>query len=514
MRRILLLGLLFLLPVKAHAAWMEASSAHFVVYADTDQKNLRRFSEQLERYDAAMALITGLERDTPSPSNRVTVYVVGSVAKMQQIYGLPDKARVGGFYIPRAGGSVAIIPTVGGGTAEGDQLDYSMVTLLHEYAHHFLLSRSGFPTPRWLGEGSADFFASASFGSDGGMVLGRPSLYREAQLLFSRDVTTNDLFDSEGYERRRGKGMQDDAYYGKAWLLYHYLAFEPKRKGQLATYAKELIAGKSALDAARAAFGDFKVLESELDKYQMRTRLTAIGIKPTALKIGLVTIRALGGGEAAAMPVRIRSRRGVDSPAKAKAILADARAVAAKFPKDPAVLSTLTEALVDTENYDEAIATADTALAVDPNNVDILVQKGKAMFARAGKANDPKAFRDARAPFLAANKIEHDHPLPLVYFYLTYVRAGLKPTPNAVDALKKASELAPFDLGLRMMMAMQELRDGERAAARLNLLPVAYNPHGEAMAAKAKEMIARIDADPKWNGWDLNLGEDEPSEGD
>ena len=38
------------LPGAARAEWFEASSAHFVVYADDSQRDIRKFSEQLERY--------------------------------------------------------------------------------------------------------------------------------------------------------------------------------------------------------------------------------------------------------------------------------------------------------------------------------------------------------------------------------------------------------------------------------------------------------------------------------
>ena len=504
-RRLLLLALLCLAPAQAQAAWMVSSSPHFVVYADTNEKNLRRFSQQLERYDAAMAVITGLKRDVPSPSNRVTVYLVGSEDKVRKLYGLANSKYIGGFYVPRAGGSIAIIPTVD--TSSSGEADLSMIVLLHEYAHHFLISGSSFPSPKWLGEGAAEFFASASFSSEGGVGLGRPANHRAAELVYARDVTVLDLLDPDAYEKRRGKSKEYDAFYGKSWLLYHYLVFEPTRNGQLAAYAKGLMAGKSSLEAGRAAFGDLDKLEKELDKYELRPRLYAFNLKPAALIIGQIDTRILSAGEAAILPVKIRSRRGVSDDAMAKAILAEARAVAAKYPKDPAVLSELAEALVDSNLDDEAIATANAALALDPNNVDVLLQKGLAMFAKAEEADDrAKAYRAAREPFLAVNAIEHDHPLPLMYYYLSFVRAGIKPTANAVAGLERATALAPFDLGLRMMTAIQCLRDGKRDEARAYLLPVAYNPHGEGAAAKAREMITRIDADPKWTGADLGLG--------
>jgi hypothetical protein len=95
MRR--LLPVLFLLvSATAHAEWMEASSDHFVVYGDTNEQNLRRFAEQLERYDSAMSVITGTPRRKPSRSARVTIYVVGSDSDLRKLAaqnGLADALR-------------------------------------------------------------------------------------------------------------------------------------------------------------------------------------------------------------------------------------------------------------------------------------------------------------------------------------------------------------------------------------------------------------------------------------
>src|SRR5687767_6073470 len=120
----------------ARAEWLEASSAHFVVYAGDSERDIRKFSEQLERFHEAMEVLTGLEVPAPSPSNRVTVFTVKSQREIERLVG---QRNVGGFYIPRAGGSVAFVPRV---EVRNGQPDISMTILLHEYAHHFLLSNS------------------------------------------------------------------------------------------------------------------------------------------------------------------------------------------------------------------------------------------------------------------------------------------------------------------------------------------------------------------------------------
>ena len=475
---------------------MQASSAHFVVYADDSDKDIRRFSEKLERYHAAMAYATGsAAKKAPSPSNRVTVYVVSSEREVRRLYGEGSK-NIGGFYIARAGGSLAIVPQLEG-SGQGD-LDFSMIVLLHEYAHHFLLSSSAFPMPRWLSEGQAEFFASAKFETNGDVWVGRAALHRAGELFYGQDVKAADLLDPAAYEKRRHDSY--DAFYGKSWLLYHYLTFDVARKGQLAKYYKLLITGKSLRDAGIEAFGDPAILERNLDTYLNKGRMLALKIAASRLILDPIDVRQLRVGEAAMIPVIIRSRRGVDEK-QAAALLIEARTIAARFPGDPAVLAALAEAEHDAGNDREAIAAADAALAADPKQVNAYVQKGLSMFRMAADADDPgAAYTKARAPFVALNKLENDHPLPLFYFYQSFVLQGKTPSALAVQGLEWAVVLAPFDQGQRMTLADQELRSGRLAAARMDLAPIAYSPHGGSLAKVAQRALARLDSDPKWNG--------------
>lgn len=496
MPRALIACLLLLASSAARAEWMEASSAHFVVYADDSESDIRQFSEKLERYDSAMALTNGIARDmAPSPSNRVTVYVVRSEAEVRRIYGAGSK-YIGGFYIPQAGGSLAIVPQVRG-SSQGD-LDYTMVVLLHEYAHHFLLSTSSFPTPRWFSEGGAEFYSSAKFERNGDVWVGRPAAHRAGELFYGRDVPASDLLDTDSYEKRKHDSY--DAFYGKSWLLYHFLIFDKPRDGQIMSYLRLLTQGKTSREAGLAAFGDFAKLEHDLDAYLNKSRMFALHLPAAKLSTGQITIRTLRAGEAAMMPVRIRSRRGVDEK-QAAALLVEARSIAARYPADPAVLSALAEAEHDAGNDKESIAAADAALAIDRTQVNAYVQKGLSLFRMAPDADDPAtAYLRARVPFVALNRLEHDHPLPLYYFYQSFVLQGKPPTPLAIQGLERAVEVAPFALDLRMTLADQQLKSGHLDDARRSLSPIAFNPHGGSLATAAQKAIAKIESDPKWDG--------------
>lgn len=459
-------------PSPALADWYKASSDHFVIYAEDSEKDIRRFAESLERYHKAMEFLTQRKSEKPSPSNRVTVFVVGSQRDIRELAGT-DSRYIAGFYTPRAGGSKAFVQDI---TWNRKETSFSMIVLLHEYAHHFLISSSPFAMPRWLNEGSAEFFASAAFDNDGSVSIGRPAQHRGYELFNEKDVSVDELLDYSLYEKRKGKRY--DAFYGRSWLLFHYLHFNEERKGQLARYQREIIEGANPVDAARTAFGDFEQLQKDIDRYLKQRRMMSYTLKPEWLPIGDITVTALSDGEAEMMPVRIRSQRGVDEEL-AQEILAEAREIAARYAGDPGVMTALAEAEFDAGNDDLAIAAADKAISVDPARANAYVQKGYALFRKAEDAADyEQAMKLAMAPFAALNKLENDHPMPLIYYYRSFTNRGAEPSETARHALERAAQLAPFDKGLWLDVAFMQAQEGKIALARASLQPIVNDPHG------------------------------------
>lgn len=483
--RFLAAGLALLAAQPAWAEWHEASSDHFVIYADDKDADIRKFAENLERYHSAMAYLLGIKADRPSPSNRVTIYVVGDQSDIRKLAG--TGGRVAGFYIPRAGGSRAFVQDI---RNQRGYPHFSTIVLLHEYAHHFLMTSTRFAMPRWLNEGSAEFYAAAGFDDEGGVLIGRPAQHRAGELARADPVHVRELLERAAYDRDRGAGR--DSFYGKSWLLYHYLTFSDERAGQLAQYQRNLAGGMPSLAAGEAAFGDLDVLEGELKSYMRNRRWLSIGLGPDRLSIGDINLRKLTPGEAAIMPLQIRSQRGVNAE-QATEILVEVRKVAAGYPDDPGVLTALAEAEYDAGNDQQAIAVADGAIARDPSRVNAYVQKGFAMFRQARKADDKEtAFAAAMQPFEALNAIENDHPLPLIYYYRSFAERRVKPPEDARAALERASVLAPFDLQLQFNTATMLVREGKFALAREFLAPLAANPHGGRTAEMARQLRDRL----------------------
>ncbi len=480
----------------ASAAWHKASSDHFVIYSDSRADDVRQFSEMLERFHRAMQLHSGRAVEVPSPSSRVTIFVVGSETRLRELYG--DRgSNVAGFYIPRAGGSVAYTPSI----RYWEQDGFDMQILLHEYAHHFLIYTSRHAMPRWLSEGAAEFYGSARFHRDGGVDVGMPNNHRAYELANAADVPIRALLDQETYaERRSGRY---DAFYGRAWLLFHYLSFSPERAGQLGRYWQAVAGGMPSLEAAESVFGDLDALERELRQYNHRRTFSATRYTATQIKVGKVDVRALSPGMDEMMEVILRSRRGVDEE-EAGPVLENARRIAASYPGDADVLAALAEAENDAGNSDAAIAVADRALALAPETKEALVQKGRALFALAAEADDvSSAYDSAMKPFLKLNALENDHPLPLLQLYRSEVRQGQFPSEVAQAALERASQLAPFDQHVTMELGRMMAARGDIRLAAMVLAPVAANPHGGKGAQLAKSLIETLDAAPEGKRFDF-----------
>ena len=220
-----------------------------------------------------------------------------------------------------------------------------------------------------------------------------------------------------------------------------------------------------------------------------------IRVPPDRLSVGQITVRRLSEAEAASMPIRIRSKRGVDEQTAAE-VVQEAREVAGKYPDEPAVQAALAEAEFDVGNDEAAIRAADKALAAAPGNMTALIQKGYALTRMAAKAKTEEAWQAARRHFVSVNRIENDHPIPLIYYYLSFLQQDKEPTKAALDGLEWALELAPYDANVRMMVARRQMQDKRFADAIRTISPLAYNPHAGAdnpaiaLLEKAREELA------------------------
>lgn len=490
----------------ALADWYRASSEHFLIYSEQKPDKLLKFAENLERFDGAVRAVRGMSDLPLSQGNRITIFTLRTATEVQRL--ARDKTGfIDGFYRGNAAGSLAFVwrgeagrgswdPPTGtriGGSAAPAGAGGDLI-LLHEYSHHLMMQDLAVPYPEWLVEGFAEFMSTARFERDGSVGLGLPAGHRYYGLANGTLLPLETLLSGRYDKITLG---ERESIYGRGWLLTHYLTFDPSRKGQLAGYLAALSRGVDALRAAKDSFGDLKKLERDLDAYLNRSTLQYLKISGAALNFAPVQVVPLSPGGAAVAPLLIEVKNGAADAAAAEPLAARVRAVQARFAGDELVETTLAEAELDAGKVDAAEAAADRAIKANSRNTDALVLKGRAILERAVKADGQdrrRLFDRARDTFIAANKIDSEDPEPLMEFYETFAREGLRPTANAIAALHYASDLAPQDLGLRMNSAFQYLAEGKPADARQALIPIGYDPHGGNFAQVAHRMMDRIDA--------------------
>jgi tetratricopeptide (TPR) repeat protein len=482
LRKLLFAAALFVAPSLAHADWYEAGSEHFVVYSNDSPERVKEFTERLERFDRALRKITGTPDRPISKMMRVTVFMVDDVGDIQKLAG---SSSVAGFFQARSSGPMAFVPR-----KSNSALDAQTI-LMHEYGHSFMFS--SWPDvvfPPWFVEGFAEFVGTASFRGEGELVLGKNPEHR--RWCVGRD---NYLPARELVRLKHDKldDYQTCVLYARGWLLTHYLLLGGHAK-ELSEYLSAINSGKS-IEEATKAFGDLNSLDGKLTSYGKRASLPSIMLTAAQVPVGEVTLRKVSAGEAAIMPARILSSRGVDEKT-APRVAETARRLAAPYPNDPAAQNELAEAEFDAKNYAAAEAAADRALAADPKSIHALLYKGMAQMELAKKNETASVgdWKQARSWFLAANKLDTEYPQPLILFYESFEAAKMKPSEGAQKGLLYAYALAPFDTGLRLQAGRVLLEQGKVKAARAAYEPVAYGPHSGSAGETAKKVVDALDS--------------------
>lgn len=481
-RLLALIALCWMSIASAHAQWFEATTPRVRVLAKGDADTARELAEKLERFDAAMRLIGGVESRDMGPAGRLTVYVVDP----RDLSRYAGSDMVAGFYSPRAGGSVAFVPRTRG--SDRFALNAEAV-LLHEYAHHFMFRNYPGAYPAWLTEGYAEFYATAQFGRDGSIQIGHPPLYRAQGLLDGPQLPIDRLLEPGD---RSMQAEQMDNLYGRGWLLTHLLTFSDERKGQLRAYLAALQAGTSSVDAARTAFGDLAVLDREMNRY-MNRRLTGLRLTADRLAIPAVALRQLTPAQSAMMDVHVESDSGV-SRQEALALLPKARRVSAQHPDDAFVQGALAEAEYDAGNYAQSRDAAIRAIAIDADSRQGLLYHGMALAALAREAKDRErtTYRAVIAPWIRANRLDPDDPRPMMLIHRAAVEFG-QYADSIAKGILYAQQIAPEDRGLRMTAAMEHVRAGNLRAARPLIASLAYDRHAGNRERMA-ELLRKIDS--------------------
>jgi tetratricopeptide (TPR) repeat protein len=472
------IAVMLVLPSAAAAAWHRAETDHFIFYG-TSAKDVREDAIRLERYDALLRDLTKIPKG--STTMKLTVYVLSDVEAVKRAYG-DRTSDVAGFYTTNPSGVIAVVPRGIG------EKDYDDVILFHEYAHHLMLQY--FPTayPAWYSEGFAEYLSTAQF-TDIAAKIGLPANHRAYQLLIEEPVPIETLLSAGVGDLKRD---QVGNFYGRAWLLTHFLSFEKTRRGQQSECLTLINNGMAPLEAARKAFGDLAVLNKDLNRYMKAPRIAYLNVANTPPAATSITVTELDRASGEALMDRLLLTRGT-AVAERQPIANRLRKLSGKYPGNASVLTLLAEAEHDLGNYDAAVVAADAAIAIEPANVRASLWKGMSLGRALSKANDKDAakWKAARNWIVRANRANPEDPFPLYEYYQSFQAEGRDPTKSAVAGLGKAVSLIPQESAFRVPYAIELANAGDYSGAAMILQPIANSPH-DGFAKSARFLMTRL----------------------
>ncbi|MEQ1542677.1 MAG: DUF1570 domain-containing protein [Novosphingobium sp.] len=454
--------------------WLEATTKHFVLVGEVSEAELRHRAIRLERMHAALATIA-----PETNENRLLIYLTDGIMPIQR---MAHADNIAGYYIPTAAGAFAVSPEDFVNRMQGWTPE---TVLFHEYTHHMLLQTNGEYFPGWVSEGLAELFATAKIKQNGDVEIGAPNQARAIQMAFefgSRWSATR-LLKSDLVKNTKEETIEK---YTRGGVMVHYLLMDPTRAPKFTRFIKLVNQGVDPVEAGTTAFGDLGALDRALDVYIKRRGIQTRVMTADSLKASTdVTIRPLRVDEAEALPIRLESATDEERE-HAKGLVPAARRLGGKYPGSAVAQQVVGQVEYEAENYPEAEAAVDRALAIEPKNFAAMLLKGRVLGQKAIGTKVSADWSAARAWFVRANQMDPNHPYPFVLLYDSYFAAGRTAPPQVVVGLRRAVVLAPQDPGVRVRMALQMIREGDLAGAKTVIAPVSFNSEGDPDSPAAK----------------------------
>jgi hypothetical protein len=462
---ILLLGLA---AGPARAEWLRAESPNFIVYGEMSETRLRQRVALLEEYDRFLRLLTGTA--APPAPNKLAVYLVHG-REMQTIEPVGD--GIGGFYRSSPDGVLIVADENQNWASNEDD------TLLHEYAHHFMMQYHPAPYPTWYVEGFAEYVMTVDIRPErieyGNYNRNRAGWLASRELWIPYDRL---LFGSQ-------RGLDGYSFYAQSWLMVHYVMADEGRRAAFRRFAEATGRGEEPRAAFTAAFG---MSGAEIDRvlraYARRItyhRLTRSGPPPSPP----VRIDRIAGAEAPLIEAALLL--GVRAPARER-LLARARR-AGRGDGFGRRLQARAEILYG----DGAVADPllDALLAAAPNDAELLYLKGlrRLVAGRRDPARRAAEYRAAQPWFARAFRADPHH-YPALYRYAESLSAGDQLlSENSENVLLLAVSLAPQVNEIRLDAAHLLLLRDKFAQAEALLLPLMRSFHDQSEATRLTELL-------------------------
>lgn len=252
-----LVAFFFLAAAGAHAKdrWIKLTSPRFEVYTNARESVGRTVLERFEQVRGVFQSFSGNNRELPLP---VRVFVFASESDFRPYR--PSEASLA-FYQSGPERDYIVMQDAG-------QEAYRVV--FHEYTH-LVLNHSSGSLPKWMEEGTAEFYSTLAF-KDGSVQVGAPIIPHLKTLANSQWLSAAELSAVDANSPNYNEPAKAGVFYSESWALVHMLHFSPRYKAGLARYSELLKRNTPSAIAFHQAFG--------------RTLEQAIGDLPLYLRDG------------------------------------------------------------------------------------------------------------------------------------------------------------------------------------------------------------------------------------
>ncbi len=465
MRKWMLL-FLFAVPGPVQAEWLVAETEHFRLHGDVPEQLIRDRAALLEDYRGLLGALTNVGT-TPAP--KLDVYLVENIAKASPFGRI--STNIAGFYTAGPGGVQAYAVTV----------EFGLSTLLHEYAHHFMLASGSGAYPAWYIEGFAEYFMTARFTPDQ-VEFGAVDRSRASSLVGTEWLPMEDLLAAPVAGGAR--------FYAQSWGLTHYMFRAPGQVPRLQAYLKAVASGTGSVEAFKAHVEpDLRAFQGRLRGYLMSRKITFTRFKRPAATPASVVVRKLPvAAEDLLLPIANLERLQPGSPQKDRAIEVITKA-AARHPGDPMAERALALLTLRFGDRKEAAGRLDALLEHAPGDATLLLWR-----AEATPQDTPEGRAEALRTLVRAYKANPEDWRTLRAYALARGARTSRLSDSDLDVLQLAWQLAPQVPDVTVDFAAALVHAGRPAAAARILAPVANNPHGGRLAILAKTLMTTAEA--------------------
>ncbi len=487
--------------------WFKAESAHFIVYSDTERKDVAGLIGKLERF--RYVLRSYLRQDTTTETNepKLEIYYLSHEQDLDIAHPNGPEYSIGLYQSCEDGTQAYAVHMYYQEDAklplekqpENEGLSY----VFEAYARHYLYQNTYDKQPTWFIDGFAHYFSTTRFDGNEAIVGMAPAaMARYLNLIGNMTSYSLDYKDilrqleTNGHSVLPGVEGVKVEYQTRSWLLVHYILSTPENRQKFGVYMKAVNGGADPVKAFQAAFGiSAGGIDNVLWNYR-RQHLEALKVVFKALPEADINFETLP-PSAEKLLMWQSALEACPSQSYGPQLLGNIRSEAKKYPGDPLAQRILSRAEATWGDPQAALPYLTKVTADSPYDFDAFYLLGRAQLNLALKSTGPArtaALKASRLAFAKASTIDPKSATTAWYYYRTQVLEAGKPDDDAeaaaLIAWQQAPEIDTFALHAGLMYAYLGRTDDAVQA----LKTVASNPRGRALAAVAKTWLGKVQA--------------------